>query len=338
MIVFTGDINLTDNYFDSGFGLGSMLAQGFRPFSHIEKGEGEYWVGNFEGVASDVTEKSGTDARHFRISPQHLHDISLIDVWGFANNHAMQHGGEAYHQTVATLVKNGRKVFGMKNRHSTVLEHQGKRISITGFSQRIDSWSDYPEYWHNPEYNCILEEIKTLPKDAFKVVYVHWGNEFINYPSSQQKRFAHWLIDVGFDLVVGMHPHVLQGFEKYCGKYIYYSLGNFVFDMAWEATHYGAVVTLDLSQRDAVVAYRYVRIDKDFSPSIVEEAKVPLEYRFEELNKLISKEDNTEEYHAILNKYYNQYRKANHRDIIKKMIAHPKSAIGTVLDFIKRRF
>ena len=142
-------------------------------------------------------------------------------------------------------------------------------MSITGFSQRVDAFSEAPCYWHNPEYKEIEDEFTSLPQDAFKIVFVHWGNEFINRPSSQQKRFAHWLVDTGFDLVIGMHPHILQGYETYHGKHIFYSLGNFVFDMAWEPTHYGAIVNVDFSKETIVPSVKYVRINDDFAPLIV---------------------------------------------------------------------
>ena len=243
----------------------------------------------------------------------------------------------AYRQSVMTLEEQGCKVFGTNEIRTVVLQHQGRTISITGFSQRIDAWSKAPLYWHNPEYADIQNELEQLPDDAYKIVYVHWGNEFINYPSSQQKKFAHWLIDAGFDLIIGMHPHVLQGYEQYQGKYIFYSLGNFVFDMAWEPTHYGAIVNVDLAGAEPRISYDYAKIGEDFSPKVIDEAEVPVQYRFEELNKLIAIEENSEEYHSAINKYYRQYRKANHKDILKKMLQHPSVAMDIIKDFIKRR-
>lgn len=337
MIYLTGDINLTDSYFDAGFGIGSQFAQGMNPFAHIERRKDDLWVGNFEGVAADVTNKQGTAAQHFRVEPQHLKNLWHMDVYGFANNHAMQHGAEAYGQTVEALTAQGAKCFGMDDCHSIVVEHQGRQISLTGFSQRIDAWSEKPLYWHNPEYWELEGEVRNLPKEAFKIAYVHWGNEFINYPSSAQKRFAHWLVDCGFDLIVGMHPHILQGYEIYSGRYIFYSLGNFVFDMAWEPTHYGAVVNVDFSSPQATIGYQYVRIGNDYAPSIINEKDVPEKFQFGFLNDLLHREENSEEYHAAINQYYKQYRKANHKDIMKKMIAHPGSAFGTIADFIQRR-
>lgn len=250
----------------------------------------------------------------------------------------MQHGANAYQRTFDYLTACGCLCFGSNAQKSQVFDHQGRRVSITGFSQRIDAFSKEPCYWHNPEYKEIEQEIQQLPEDAFKIVFVHWGNEFINRPSSQQKRFAHWLVDVGFDMVIGMHPHVLQGYEQYQGKYIFYSLGNFVFDMPWEPTHYGAIVNVDLAGTEPKIGYDYVKIGEDYSPKVVDETEVPLQYRFEELNKLIAIEENSEEYHTAINKYYRQYRKANHKDILKKMLQHPSVAMGIIKDFIKRRF
>ena len=57
----------------------------------------------------------------------------------------------------------------------------------------------------------------------------HWGEEKAEYPNDVQVELAHAAIDAGADLVLGHHPHVLQGIEQYKGKNIVYSLGNFCF-------------------------------------------------------------------------------------------------------------
>jgi len=59
----------------------------------------------------------------------------------------------------------------------------------------------------------------------------HWGTERKETPEEYQVVKGRQLIDAGADLVIGSHPHVLQGFESYNGKWIAYSLGNFVFNM-----------------------------------------------------------------------------------------------------------
>lgn len=337
MLKFVGDISLTDGYFDVGFGVGSKLKQGFDPFLNIQRNADDCWIGNFEGVASETSEKKGNAALQFRVNPDYLSQLKHFDVYGIANNHAMQHGAVAYQRTFDYLTSCGCLCFGSNAQRSQVFEHQGRKVSITGFSQRIDAFSQEPCYWHNPEYKEIEKVIQQQPKEAFKIVFVHWGNEFIDRPSSPQKRFAHWLIDSGFDLVIGMHPHVLQGYEQYNGKYIFYSLGNFVFDMPWKPTKYGVIVGIDVSKDVIVPEVEYVRINNEFAPEPVAEDKVPQAYRFANLNKRIKIEDNTEQYHAEIRKCYLQYRKTNRKDIVVKMLNHPSIIKNTVKDFISRR-
>ena len=336
MLVFTGDINLTDWYFNVGFGIGTRIANGFDPFRKLNRNAYDLWVGNFEGVASNVTDKVGYDGEVFRVQPRVLQNLNHFDVYGLANNHVMQHGKEAYQQTFDAICGYGSNCFGANRQKSVIMKHQGKMVSFTGVSLRIDDFTNAPSYWCNPEYKEIETELKSLPVDAFKVLYIHWGNEYINRPSSAQKKFAHWLIDAGFDLIIGMHPHVLQGYEEYNGKYIFYSLGNFVFEMAWEPTRIGAIVKFDLDTKQPSV--EYIHIENDATPVVVEESKIPIEWRFDFLNEVLKKEDNSEQYHAEISKNYATYRKANHRYIVNNMIKHPISGKELLKDFIQRRF
>ena len=64
------------------------------------------------------------------------------------------------------------------------------------------------------------------------VAMLHYGNEYSTSPNEDQIRISHELIDDGVDVVIGSHPHVPQGVEMYNGKPIFYSLGNFIFDMS----------------------------------------------------------------------------------------------------------
>lgn len=335
MLIFTGDINLTDWYFNAGFGIGTKIANGFDPFRKLKRNANDLWIGNFEGVASNVTDNVGFEGEVFRVQPRVLQKLNHFDVYGLANNHAMQHGKEAYQQTFDAICGYGSKCFGANKQKSVVMNHQGKMVSFTGMCLRIDDFTDAPSYWYNPEYKEIEKEMKSLPADAFKVLYIHWGNEYINRPSSTQKKFAHWLIDIGFDLIIGMHPHVLQGYEEYNGKYIFYSLGNFVFEMAWAPTKIGAIVEFDLHTKCPSV--RYIVIGDDSAPRIVDESEIPLEWRFEHLNEVLRKEDNSEQYHEEIRKNYAMYRHANHMYILNNIIKHPSLGITLIKDFVNRR-
>ena len=335
MLVFTGDINLTDWYFNAGYGIGTRISKGFDPFHYIVRKPEDLWIGNFEGVASNVSINNGFSGDVFRVEPDVLAVLNHFDIYGLANNHAMQHGDEAYLQTFDAIEGFSSKCFGTKKHKTIITEHQGQKVSFTGMSLRIDEFSEKPLYWHNPEYKEIYDELVLIPDETFKVLYVHWGNEYINRPSVAQKKFAHWLIDAGFDLIIGMHPHVLQGYEVYKGKYIFYSLGNFVFEMAWEPTKIGAVVEFNLIKKHPVV--HYVRIEDNAAPKIVGESVIPEKWRFDYLNEVLKKDDNSELYHAEIRKNYALYRCANHKYILYNMVKHPPLGITLVKDFIKRR-
>lgn len=338
MILFTGDINLTDWMFNVGFGIGTNIEKkGLDPLKYLERKEGDLWIGNFEGVASPVSANKGIYAKAFRIDPEALNKVSHMDVYGFANNHAMEHGPEAYMETVKAIESYGSQVFGLRDKKSYVFEHQGQKVSITGMCTRIENTQWEPLYWHNPEYEEIEKELALLPADAFKVLYIHWGNEYINRPSAAQKKFAHWLIDIGFDLIIGMHPHVLQGYEDYKGKRIYYSLGNCVFDMPSEQCKIGALVSLDFASGKAEYNEDYIRIDKKCCPHVVSETEIPIQWSFPYLNERLKNDDNSEEYHNEITKGYLIYRKANRKQILLSAFTYPKAFMGVLTDFIKRK-
>lgn len=338
MIVFTGDINLTDWIFNVGFGIGTHIGRGLDPFKYLERKENDIWIGNFEGVAANSSAYKGIYAKSFRVEPEALKGLHHMDYYGFANNHAMEHGSEAYQETVKVLESFGSKVFGSKEKKSILLDYQGRKVSLTGMCLRIEALEEEPLYWHNPEYMEIQEEIVSLPKDAFKVLYVHWGNEYINRPSAAQKKFAHWLIDAGFDLIIGMHPHVLQGYEDYNGGRIYYSLGNCVFDMASEQCKIGALVGLDFINDRPVYSEQYLKIDKECCPHVVEESEIPQKWHFDYLNERLKIDDNSEEYHREIQKGYRIYQKANRRQLLLSAFSHPKAFGAVLTDFVKRKF
>lgn len=337
MVFFLGDINLTDWIFNIGFGIGTNICKGLDPFKYLERKGEDIWIGNFEGVASDISANKGIYAKAFRIEPNVLRGLHHMDVYGFANNHAMEHGGEAYKETVKSLESYGSQVFGLKDSRSITFEQLGKTVTITGLCLRIEASKEKPLYWHNPEYKDIQEEIERLPKNAFKVLYVHWGNEYINRPSAAQKKMAHWLIDAGFNLIIGMHPHVLQGYEDYNGGRIYYSLGNCVFDMPSEQCKIGALVCLNFKDGKPVYHEDYLKIDDDCCPHVVSEEAIPSQWRFNYLNERLEIDDNSEEYHQEIRKGYLVYRKANRMQLMASAVKHPFFFYELLKDFVKRK-
>jgi poly-gamma-glutamate synthesis protein (capsule biosynthesis protein) len=95
---------------------------------------------------------------------------------------------------------------------------------------------------------------------------MHAGNEYTDKPNDSQISFAHKAIDAGAELVIGSHPHVVQPVEKYKGKYIFYSLGNFVFDqMQSRDTKRGLAVKIIFNKEGVAKVSFYPVLIQDFS-------------------------------------------------------------------------
>lgn len=337
MITLTGDINLTDNDFDLGYGVGSQIRNGVNPFADIPKRDTDIWIGNFEGVTSYVSKYSGVKKNAFRIEPQHLKNLINCNFYNVSNNHAMQHGSEAYREMINNLESLGSKVFGDSKIKSQVFEHLGLRLSVTGFCLRKENFGEMPCYWYNPEIHDIKAEVDSLKECNFKIAYIHWGCEYVDRPYNEQVKFAHLLIDLGFDLIVGLHPHLLQGYEDYKGKRIYYSIGNFVFNKEWEPFRYGALVHISIEEGKPIISHSYIRLDDSF-PKVIDENYVPVQYRFPYLNTLIRFNESYEEYARLCITKYKEYRKTNRKQIIKGFVKMRLSdSLSILLDFVKRK-
>lgn len=338
MLYFTGDICLCDKAFDIGFGIGSQIEkEKLKPFARLQKKEDDIWIGNFEGVVSDITKRCDYTEDSFRIDSEAFNYCdSIIDYWGIANNHVMEHGGEAYCQMEEILSKKSKGVFGSQKKKTVCFDYHGKEVAVTGFCMRAEDSGNSPLYWCLPELSEIVDEYKNIKTADLKVAYIHWGVEYVNYPYVEQVKFAHWLVDLGYDLIVGMHPHVLQGFEVYKGKHIFYSLGNFVFNMPYEPSTYSAVASLDVES--GKVGYEYVHIGKDCCPKLVNENEVPASCRFDSLKKNIGKDENIERYISMYHQGLKAYRKSNNKEILRNAFKFkPLILAQIVTSFIKRR-
>ena len=249
----------------------------------------------------------------------------------------MQHGSEAYNDLLKNIKNNHAQYVGTDTKRSLVFEHLGKKIGILAFSQRPENFSKTPLYWSLPEYKEIESEILKLSECDYKIAYIHWGNEFINYPYSDQKQFAHWMIENGIDLIIGMHPHVLQGYEIYKGKYIFYSLGNFLFNMPWANTKYSAIVHVDV-ENYFTISYDYVYIGDDYFPRVIHENIMPAKFHFEYLNTLLDKCVENEVYYRDVFRGMAKYRKANNVAFLKNLYRFKiKDMTAVIKDYTRRK-
>ncbi len=106
----------------------------------------------------------------------------------------------------------------------------------------------------------------------YVIVSMHAGNEYMESRSESQKNFAHAAIDAGAEMVIGHHPHVVQTLEKYHGKYIFYSLGNFVFDQNFsEETNKGLMLKAIIQDKKIIkIEPIEIKINPTFQPEVID--------------------------------------------------------------------
>ncbi len=113
----------------------------------------------------------------------------------------------------------------------------------------------------------------------FVVVTMHAGIEYTRTPNTSQTAFAHAAIDAGADIVIGAHPHWVQTIEQYAGKYIFYSLGNFIFDQDFsQDTKEGLMLKVTVSKNTSAAALQgsrtHAQLDSiQLLPIIIENAQ-----------------------------------------------------------------
>jgi len=140
-----------------------------------------------------------------------------IDVVTIANNHSFDYSQEGYDDTMDALDKAGIGYHG----NGIVLIKEINGIKV-GFAGAVGTG-------RMGEIKNALDYMKANGAEI-KIVSFHWGFMDARIADASQVAAARFAIDYGADLVIGHHPHVLQGIEIYKGKYIAYSLGNFIFD------------------------------------------------------------------------------------------------------------
>lgn len=160
----------------------------------------------------------------------HLLTLGSIETVSFANNHRLDYGEQGSRDTVAALEQEGivyayDKNVGIYEIPDSAAAHGGERnLKIGIISVNEVEWGAQAE-------KLIQNNIEVLREQNVDLILAccHWGIEKDNYPENYQQQLGRKCIDWGVDLVIGHHPHVLQGIEEYKGRYIIYSLANFCF-------------------------------------------------------------------------------------------------------------
>ena len=247
VLAFVGDMLFTENTLSRYHqqGISSMFSEEL--LSAMT--DADLFMVNEEFPFSTRGEAAEDKQFTFRVDPSYVRIFQEIgvDVATVANNHALDFGVDAFTDSLDTLDQAGIARVGggrtLSEAKAPVIRTVGdSTVGILGASRVIpvSSWtagSARPGMFTAYDQAPLLNEISDLSSQCdYTVVYLHWGIEKDEYPQEYQRKLAYACIDAGADLVVGSHPHVLQGFETYKGKLIAYSLGNFLFSNSTNPT------------------------------------------------------------------------------------------------------
>jgi poly-gamma-glutamate synthesis protein (capsule biosynthesis protein) len=232
-----------DDYDYPLLGVKDYLATGDIVFGNLETSitSGRHILDNEMVFRSDVETARTLADNNFSI-------VSL------ANNHTPNFGQQGLLDTFQYLDQAGIKYVGAGRNSAEANEI--KYIESNGLKFAFLAYNDDdvvpPGYEAGAERAGTafmqIDKMKIAVAEAkqnadFVIVSMHSGYEYQPEPNDSQIEFAHATIDTGADLVLGHHPHVIQTAEKYNGKWIFYSLGNFIFDQPWSEETMQTMVT-----------------------------------------------------------------------------------------------
>lgn len=210
--------------------------------------------GNLEGPVALGGRNVGS-IYSFRMEPKVLDALKNagFDIVSFANNHVGDYTKEAFDETLDRLNGVGIKYVGAGKDYQeatmpNIIEIEGVKFGYLGFTDVGPSWLVAKEnssgtlLANDKNFDMIISSAKSMV-DVL-VVSFHFGDEY-SPTNKRQESISKKAIDMGADIVVGHHAHVMQSVEEYNGKIIFYGLGNFIFDQYFsEHTMRGMVASV----------------------------------------------------------------------------------------------
>lgn len=193
-----------------------------------------------------------------------LLELLKLDGVFLGNNHAMDFEKEGLQNTIRLLESKSIQAFGAGLNEN--LAYEPRMFNAKNTNLLIYSISEVGPrehfargnkagvaYFYESKLGSLVKKSKSKNGQQISLLSLHWGWEYNPEPTIGQKRSAHKMIDAGFDLIIGHHPHVPQGIEIYKGKPILYSLGNFIFGSKNNYLNHNIVVMLHFKENKLAV-------------------------------------------------------------------------------------
>ncbi|ACM19551.1 poly-gamma-glutamate capsule biosynthesis protein, putative [Geotalea daltonii FRC-32] len=244
---------------------------------------GDLAMGNLETPITSGGLEFKDKSYRFKAVPQAAAALKRAGfrVLTMANNHMLDYGTDGLLDTIYHLDKQGIKHSGAgksltEARREAIIDCNGNRIAFLSYSltypaeffatgMRAGTAPGYPSYYE--------KDISRIRANAdYVIVSFHWGKEGAATPKRYQVSTARRAVEAGADLVIGHHPHVLQGIESYRNGLIFYSLGNFAFGSLSRNSDRSIIarITLDRGIKEAeLIPINVLNHEVRFQPAIL---------------------------------------------------------------------
>ena len=232
--IFTGDLMLGGDFLNNEISENNFDKE---LLSNLKKAN--CIISNFENtIGKNGTLRKDKDSLLFCTLNTFKSYIKVFpnSIFCLGNNHINDFGERGYKKTIQTLETNNISYYGAGLLNEVekpfVIDND---VILLNFS--TDDFFVNSKIAGENEFGCCkydIEKIKNIIdkldlNNKILIITLHWGYEHIILPSPDQVELAHQLIELGADLIIGTHPHIIQIYENYKNKYIFYSLGNYFF-------------------------------------------------------------------------------------------------------------
>ena len=227
-LLFVGDLMLDRNVAARSRAAGDLSY----PFRHLPTdwiSSFDYAVANLEGPITALR-RPPEKSIDFQFDPKMIAVLKEqgFDAFSQANNHALDQGYQGYADSVAALRREGFLVFGHQVQDNEIAL---ATTTIKGKTFAFVGWNNTDNPIDQKQAESVLKTIR--PQVDYIIAFMHWGAEYQDRPLPTVVSLTNWLIDQGIDVVVGAHPHWVQGLEEIDRHPVAYYIGNFVFDQDW---------------------------------------------------------------------------------------------------------
>lgn len=181
-----------------------------------------------------------------------------FNLFSIANNHILDHGQKGTKRTIDVMGETPYmgaylSMEDRAERYPYIADIQGLKVAFFCTTYGCNGFvAKAPHYVNLNDTTEILRDLQSLEgKDVdLKIIYIHWGDEYVLKAVPRQREMARWLADHGFDAIIGGHPHVVEDAEWIGDVPCIYSLGNYISNQRRENCNGGIMIQLDIDKQD----------------------------------------------------------------------------------------